>query len=275
MVRGWPPSSVTVGVQVGDLAQAVTAAARASWPTCRPRSTRRCRSAPASSGIAGRRRARPSPGSTPGRCTGPPGRRPIWCRVRPSRASNADPHRPALPAAATLPSRLKLGPSGWVISIGRSVVRCGPRTASVVVVAGLCGDRQLELVGDLEDLLLDQVDVGRDAVDRVGPGQVVLVEPGRTRARAPSAARSSSAWPERARRDRAVPGSWLMSCRPRRAQGRRASPGSALTISSTSAKSPSRIGIWPSAAVSSVRAADHAAVRSARPPRRSTRRWRC
>jgi hypothetical protein len=45
----------------------------------------------------------------------------------------------------------------------------------VVVVAVLGGHRQLELVGDLEDLLLDQVHVGGQAVDRVRPGQGVLM----------------------------------------------------------------------------------------------------
>ncbi len=45
----------------------------------------------------------------------------------------------------------------------------------VVVVTGLGRHRQLELVGNLEDLLLDQVDVGGDAVNGVRPRQVVLL----------------------------------------------------------------------------------------------------
>ena len=58
--------------------------------------------------------------------------------------------------------------------MGFSVVRCGPRSGLVVVVAGFGRYRELELVGDLEDLLLHQVHVGGNAVDRVRPGQVVL-----------------------------------------------------------------------------------------------------
>src|SRR6202011_418198 len=50
----------------------------------------------------------------------------------------------------------------------------GAADGLVVVVAGLFRHRDLKLVGDLEDLLLHQVHVGGDAVDRVRPGQVVL-----------------------------------------------------------------------------------------------------
>ena len=73
------------GVQVGDLAQAVAAELERVGPLA-DQVLAACRSRPASSGSSGRRRARPSPGSTPGRAPG--ARRTLtWCRVSPSRAS--------------------------------------------------------------------------------------------------------------------------------------------------------------------------------------------
>ena len=84
-----------------------------------------------------------------------------------------DPHGPVLPLEPrpVQNKRRSLG-LGDLDRAQRGALRAAYRL--VVVVAGLGRDRQLELVGDLEDLLLDQVDVGRDAVHRVGPGQVVL-----------------------------------------------------------------------------------------------------
>ena len=85
----------------------------------------------------------------------------------------ADPHRPVLPAqrkpvqGEARPLRL-----GDLDRLERGAVRAADRL--VVVVARLPRHRELELVGDLEDLLLDQVHVGGHAVDRVRPGQVVL-----------------------------------------------------------------------------------------------------
>ena len=84
-----------------------------------------------------------------------------------------DPHGPVLPLEPR-----SVQDKRWSLGLGdldraqRGALRAADRL--VVVVAGLGRDRQVELVGDLEDLFLDQVDVGRDAVHRVGPGQVVL-----------------------------------------------------------------------------------------------------
>ena len=85
----------------------------------------------------------------------------------------ADPHRPVLPAQRVPVQRearpLRLGD---LDGLQRGAVRAAD--GLVVVVAGFGRYRELELVGDLEDLLLHQVHVGGDAVDGVRPGQVVL-----------------------------------------------------------------------------------------------------
>ena len=85
----------------------------------------------------------------------------------------ADPHRPVLPAQRVTVQG-EAGPLGLGDLDGpeRGPVRAAD--GLVVVVAGLGRHRELELVGDLEDLLLDQVHVGGQPVDGVRPGQVVL-----------------------------------------------------------------------------------------------------
>ena len=61
-----------------------------------------------------------------------PSWKPIWCSTSPSRASKPDPQLPASPTSSRLPSSVKLGPSGWVISMGFWVVRSGPVSAGSV-----------------------------------------------------------------------------------------------------------------------------------------------
>ena len=85
----------------------------------------------------------------------------------------ADPHRPVLPAQRKpVQGEARSLRLGDLDRLERGPVRAAD--GLVVVVAGLQGDRELELVGDLEDLLLDQVHVSGHAVDRMRPGQVVL-----------------------------------------------------------------------------------------------------
>ncbi len=85
----------------------------------------------------------------------------------------ADPHRPVLPAQR-VPVQGEAGPLGLgdLDGLERGAVRASD--GLVVVVAGFGRHRELEVVGDLEDLLLDQVYVGGESVDGVRPGQVVL-----------------------------------------------------------------------------------------------------
>ena len=114
-----------------------------------------------------------------------------------------DPHGPVLPLEPrSVQDKRRSLRLGDLDRAQRGAVRAADRL--VVIVAGLGGNRQLELVGDLEDLLLDQVDVGGDAVHRVGPGQVVLAGlDEREHAHHPPPV--VLGWPERARGDRAGP----------------------------------------------------------------------
>ena len=85
----------------------------------------------------------------------------------------AHPQRPVLPAQqAALHREARPFRLGDLDRPQRRALR--PAHGRVVVVAGLRGHRQLELVGDPQHLLLDQVHVRGDAVDGVRPGQVVL-----------------------------------------------------------------------------------------------------
>ena len=85
----------------------------------------------------------------------------------------ADPHRPVLPAQrVAVQGEARALRLGDLDGLERGPVRAAD--GLVVVVAGFGRYRELELVGDLEDLLGDQVHVGGDAVDGMRPGQVVL-----------------------------------------------------------------------------------------------------
>ena len=85
-----------------------------------------------------------------------------------------DPHRPVLPA-----DRVAVDGEARPLGLGDldrlEALAQRPAHRRVVVVARCRRHRQVLLVDQLEDDALDQVDVGRDAVDRVRPGQVGVV----------------------------------------------------------------------------------------------------
>ncbi|SLI22042.1 Uncharacterised protein [Mycobacteroides abscessus subsp. abscessus] len=60
-----------------------------------------------------------------------PSRKPIWCSTSPSRASKPT-RSDHFSHSTRLPVTVKLGPCGWVISIGFCVVRSGPTTSGSV-----------------------------------------------------------------------------------------------------------------------------------------------
>ena len=71
---------------------------------------------------------------------------------------------------------MNAGPSGWVISIGFWVVRAGRVPSGPLEVGPLGREREDALVDQLDHLGGDQVDVRHQAVDRVRPDVVAVVE---------------------------------------------------------------------------------------------------
>ena len=99
--------------------------------------------------------------------------KPDLVQDQPFAGVEADPQRPVLPAQQ-IPLQREARPLrlGDLDGPQRGAVRAAH--CRVVVVAGLLRHRQLELVDDFVDLLLDQVHVRGDAIHRMRPGQVVL-----------------------------------------------------------------------------------------------------
>ena len=90
----------------------------------------------------------------------------------------ADPELPVLPSVTTSSSTVKLGPSGWVISIGLRWCGAGRRAVGVESPRSAGTGRSNVVVHRRRDAA-GEVDVGDDAVDRVRPrqvGRVGLVE---------------------------------------------------------------------------------------------------